>query len=163
MSKNSKRPGPTPRGDREPNARSAGTAGSNPPVEETLVDIAEDLGKLLGTAQNRMSSWLGERQQIATQLVQIRDTANAYLRELTAGGATLAAAVERGTARGSGRIEEGSVDVHHATREDDATETPREALSAFSVRKFARKGPRDVIHEKMCSRTHRGPVCWRSG
>ena len=96
MSKSSKRPGPTPRGDREPNARSAGTAGSNPPVEETLVDIAEDLGKLLGTAQNRMSSWLGERQQIATQLVQIRDTANAYLRELTAGGATLAAAIERG-------------------------------------------------------------------
>ena len=96
MSKSSKRPGPTPRGDREPNARTAGTAGSNPPVEETLVDIAEDLGKLLGTAQNRMSSWLGERQQIATQLVQIRDTANAYLRELTAGGATLAAAIERG-------------------------------------------------------------------
>ena len=43
-----------------------------------------------------MTTWVGERQEIATQLVQIRDTANAYLREITAGGATLAAAIERG-------------------------------------------------------------------
>ena len=123
MSKSSKRPGPTPREDREPNARSARAAGSNPPVDETLVDIAEDLGKLLGTAQNRMSSWLGERQQIATQLVQIRDTANAYLRELTAGGATLAAAIERGRRAAPG----GSAKDQSATakRSEEKTTPPK--------------------------------------
>ena len=97
MSKSARRPARAPREEHETtNASSGRASGSNAPVDETLVDLAEDLGKLLGTAQHRMSSWLGERQQIATQLVQIRDTANAYLRELTAGGATLAAAVERG-------------------------------------------------------------------
>ncbi len=94
--KTGRRPARAARENDDPTERPAETAGSNARVEETLVDLAEDLGKLLGTAQSRMSTWLGERQQIATQLVQIRDTANAYLRDLTAGGATLAAAVERG-------------------------------------------------------------------
>ena len=95
-SKTGKRPARAAHTNDDPNGRPAETAGPDTRVDETLVDLAEDLGKLLGTAQSRMSTWLGERQQIATQLVQIRDTANAYLRDLTAGGATLAAAVERG-------------------------------------------------------------------
>ncbi|MBA2259514.1 MAG: hypothetical protein H0W18_11500 [Acidobacteria bacterium] len=106
--KTGRRPARAARENDDPTERPAETAGSNARVEETLVDLAEDLGKLLGTAQHRMSTWLGERQQIATQLVQIRDTANAYLRDLTAGGATLADAVGTRAARGAAAEDKGS-------------------------------------------------------
>ena len=76
--------------------RSTGNPVTSPGGEDTLVDMAEDLGKLLGTAQNRMETWLGERQELTAKLIQIRDTANQYLRDLTAGGANIAAAIERG-------------------------------------------------------------------
>ena len=63
---------------------------------DTLGDFAEDLGRLLGTAQNKASAWLDQRKAIAEQLTQIRDTANRYLHQLTGGGANLAVAVRRG-------------------------------------------------------------------
>ena len=63
---------------------------------DQLVDFAEDLGRLLGTAQQKATAWLGQRQEIAKQLTQIRDTANSYLQELTGAGVKLAAAVQRG-------------------------------------------------------------------
>jgi hypothetical protein len=81
---------------RPASAAAAGSDTPNPRADETLVDLAEDLGRLLGTAERRMGTWLGERQELATKLVQIRDTANQYLRDLTAGGASLAAAIDRG-------------------------------------------------------------------
>ena len=65
-------------------------------MEGKLVDFAEDLGRLLGTAQQKATAWLGQRQEIANQLTQIRDTANSYLQELSGAGAKLAAAVQRG-------------------------------------------------------------------
>jgi hypothetical protein len=68
--------------------------------EDRLVDFAEDLGRLLGTAQSKASTWLNQRQEITTQLTQIRDAANEYLQELSGRGATLAAAVSRGRKRG---------------------------------------------------------------
>jgi hypothetical protein len=48
-------------------------------VEEKIEGFAEDLGRLLGTAQAKASSWLEQRKNIADQLTQIRDTANDYL------------------------------------------------------------------------------------
>ena len=50
-------------------------------VEEKIEGFAEDLGRLLGTAQAKASSWLEQRKNIADQLTQIRDTANDYLQE----------------------------------------------------------------------------------
>src|SRR5262245_60938602 len=47
-----------------------------------LAGFAEDLGRLLGTAQARAARWIGERQQIAKQLHQIRDTSSQLLAEL---------------------------------------------------------------------------------
>ena len=82
------------------NAEKSGPIPVEQKVEDKLLDLAEDLGRLLGTAENRVTGWLGDRQAIATQLTRIRDTANTYLRELTAGGAALAAAVERGRRAG---------------------------------------------------------------
>ena len=44
--------------------------------------FAEDLGRLLGTAQARAQHWMGQRQTIVKQLQQIRDTASGLLAEL---------------------------------------------------------------------------------
>jgi hypothetical protein len=59
----------------ETSARGAG--------DDALVDFAADLGRFLGTVQNRAAGWLEQRKTIADQLTQIRDTANEYLRQLT--------------------------------------------------------------------------------
>ena len=69
-------------------------------VGETIEGFAEDLGKLLGTAQAKASSWLDQRKSIAEQLTQIRDTANDYLQRLSGEAASVAAAVRRGRRRG---------------------------------------------------------------
>ena len=66
------------------------------PAESKMVDFAEDLGRLLGTAQAKAEGWLGQRQAIATQLAQIRDTATKYLQELSGSAASLAGAIQRG-------------------------------------------------------------------
>jgi hypothetical protein len=44
--------------------------------------FAEDLGRLLGTAQVKAQDWLGQRKAIAEQLTQIRDAATRYLQQL---------------------------------------------------------------------------------
>jgi len=50
--------------------------------------FAEDLGRLLGSAQAKAQGWIGQRQTIAKQLQQIRDTASALLSDLTGAAAT---------------------------------------------------------------------------
>lgn len=60
-------------------------AGSSAP-QDKLSDFAEDLGRLLGQAQNKAEGWLGQRNAIAEQLVGVRDTANRLLEQLRVGG-----------------------------------------------------------------------------
>ena len=74
-------------------------------TEHKIEEFAEDIGRLLGTAQAKAEGWLGQRQQIAKTLTGIRDTASDLLRQLAGGGARMAAAVRRGAGRpkGSGR------------------------------------------------------------
>lgn len=62
--------------------------------------FAEDLGNILGTAQAKADSWLGQRQSIAKQLVQIRDEATHLLSKLGGGVATMAGSVKVGRGRG---------------------------------------------------------------
>ncbi len=50
--------------------------------EGQLKNFAEDLGSLLGHAQNKAEGWLGERTAIAEQLVGVRDTAIRLLTQL---------------------------------------------------------------------------------
>jgi hypothetical protein len=45
-------------------------------AEHKIEAFAEDLGKLLGHAQNKAESWLAQRKAIAEQLTNLRDTAN---------------------------------------------------------------------------------------
>jgi hypothetical protein len=49
--------------------------------QDILGDFAADLGRFLGSVQNRATTWLDQRKAIAEQLTQIRDTASQYLRQ----------------------------------------------------------------------------------
>jgi hypothetical protein len=69
-------------------------------AEAALGTFAEDLGRLLGTAQAKASSWLDQRKAIADELTRIRDAANAYLQQLT--GANASAAARRAPVRRGG-------------------------------------------------------------
>ena len=69
-------------------------------VEGRIEEFAEDLGRLLGTAQAKAEGWLGQRKAVAEQLTQIRDTAGELLTQLTGNGANIMAAVQRGRRRG---------------------------------------------------------------
>ena len=80
--------------------RTEGGATSARVVEEKIEGFAEDLGRLLGTAQAKASSWLEQRKNIADQLTQIRDTANDYLQRLSGEASNVVAAVRRGARRG---------------------------------------------------------------
>ena len=70
--------------------------GRNAGLEKKLLDLAENLGRLVGTAEHKATTLLGGREEIARQLTQIRDTCNSYLQELSSGGAAFADAVRRG-------------------------------------------------------------------
>jgi hypothetical protein len=65
-----------------------------------MMDFAEDLGAILGTAEKKATEWLSQRQAVAEQLTKIRDTANQLLSRLTNTTAEVASAVERGRRRG---------------------------------------------------------------
>jgi hypothetical protein len=65
--------------------------------------FAEDLGRLLGQAENKAKSWLSQRESVVMELTRIRDAASKYLGDLAVGGAELAAAVGRGRATGKRR------------------------------------------------------------
>jgi hypothetical protein len=56
-----------------------GTTSASSKIE----DFAEDLGRLLGSARVKAEGWLGQRQNVAKQLEQIRDTASGLLNQLT--------------------------------------------------------------------------------
>jgi hypothetical protein len=61
-------------------------------TDSKVEEFAEELGRLLGTAEAKAKGWLRQRQQITKTLEGIRDTANNLLAEL----GTVAAAVQRG-------------------------------------------------------------------
>ncbi len=58
------------------------SASQAPTTTSKIEDFAEDLGRLLGTAKAKAEGWLGQRQNVAKQLEQIRDTASEMLGQL---------------------------------------------------------------------------------
>jgi hypothetical protein len=67
-------------------------------AEDRALDFAEDLGRLLGTAQQKATAWLDQRQEAVKTLTNLRDTANQLLERLQA-GASAAASKRRGRRR----------------------------------------------------------------
>jgi ABC-type transporter Mla subunit MlaD len=51
-------------------------------VATKIEDFAEDLGRVIGTAQKKAESWLAQRKQITDTLVSIRDEATRLLNQL---------------------------------------------------------------------------------
>jgi hypothetical protein len=78
-------------------------------AEGKLEAFAEDLGHLLGQAQNKAQNWLGQRKAIADHLVGVRDTATRLLAQL--GIADAPAPARRGRPAGSGVTAGGPVRV----------------------------------------------------
>jgi hypothetical protein len=74
-------------------SESASTSG------ESVEQFAEDLGRLLGTVQAKAEGWVGQRDEIAKRLTEIRDTASQLLQQLGNRGA---AAVRRAAAPAAG-------------------------------------------------------------
>jgi hypothetical protein len=68
--------------------------------DQKVMDFAEDLGTLLGTAEKKATEWMSQRQSIEAQLIQIRDTASLLLKKIAAGGTEVAEAVKRGRQQG---------------------------------------------------------------
>src|SRR5688500_17631495 len=71
----------------------AGAQAAMSGVEETIVDFAEDLGRILGTTQRKASDWIRQRQTVIKQLEGIRSTAEGLLGQL---GSVTAGVVRRG-------------------------------------------------------------------
>lgn len=71
----------TTRGRRK-SARSSGRR-RTPSTNQRLERFAEDLGRMLGTAQARASAWLSQRKDLARQFAEIRDTATNMLQQLS--------------------------------------------------------------------------------
>ena len=68
--------------------RSASEAAINPTIDgatSRMEEFAEDLGRLLGTARATAEGWLGQRQNVAKQLEEIRNTASDLLSQLSGG------------------------------------------------------------------------------
>jgi hypothetical protein len=67
--------------------------------EKSVEDFAEDLGRLLGTARAKAEGWMGQRNNVAKQLAQIRDTAADLLQQIAGGARRAAAGKRRGRPR----------------------------------------------------------------
>lgn len=107
-------------------AKRGGAGRSETDVEKMIVDFAEDLGGLLGKAQEKAKSWLSQRDQVAVTLVKIRDTASTLLDELGAEAARAGAAARRGYRKAAGR-----------TGRAAGSTKPKKRFSASTRRKMA--------------------------
>src|SRR5262245_57430804 len=65
-------------------------------TDSKIEDFAEELGRLLGTAEAKAKGWLSQREQISKTLAGIRDTANSLLSQLGERATSVASAVRRG-------------------------------------------------------------------
>ena len=68
---------------RRPKGQGQVTESSATVGTSAIEGFAEDLGRLLGAARAKAEGWLGQRQNVAKQLEQIRDTATGLLNQLT--------------------------------------------------------------------------------
>lgn len=73
-------------------------------AEHKFESFAEDLGKMLGHARTKAEGWMGQRQAIVKNLIQLRDTATKLLSDL---GHETGRAVRRGRPAGSKNAEPG--------------------------------------------------------
>jgi hypothetical protein len=122
--------------------QSAGDDVSLRGVEETIVDFAEDLGRILGTTQKKASDWMRQRQTVIKQLEGIRATAEGLLGQL---GNVTAVVVRRG--RKPGRSAQPASDDQLASR-PAATNRQRGTASKRKRREMT-AAERRAVSERM--------------
>jgi hypothetical protein len=101
-------------------------------ASKTMVDFAEDLGKLLGTAHAKASNWLNQRKNVIDELTQLRDTANQLLGELTGSAASTAGRGARGR-RGRARAPQNGNAAPAASRARTGNRRPMTAAARKAV------------------------------
>jgi hypothetical protein len=101
--------------------------------ESKLEGFAEDLGRLLGEAQNKAEGWLGQRKAIAEHLVGVRDTATRLLAQLGIDNPS-AAQKRRGRPVGSGAAKRGPGRPAAAASETKTTPKRRTISAAGRAR-----------------------------
>ena len=106
------------------------------PVEQKIVDFAEELGGLLGRAQEKAQSWLSQRDQVATTLASIRDTATRLLEDISMGASEATSAAQRGYQRGRGSTETRTGPTRAASSDQPTTKRKR-TVSAATRKKMA--------------------------
>lgn len=107
--------------------------------------FAEDLGSILGTAQTKAESWLGQRESIAEQLTRIRDEASSLLGKLTGGVTKFAKAVKRGRGRPAGGRTKASPGRPPGHKVSDAA---RLKMSIAAKRRWAERKAAEKAAEK---------------
>jgi len=115
--------------------RSAASRGEIP-VEQRIVDFAEDLGGLLGRAQEKAQSWLDQRDQVATTLASIRDTATRLLEDLSISASQAGTAAKRAYRKGR-RKTKGGRKKTRAAATGGPTVGRKRRFSAATRRKMA--------------------------
>jgi hypothetical protein len=61
-----------------------------------IVDVAETLGTILGTAEAQLTSWMGQRDKVVKDLLAIREKATSLLAQAGHQVQDVAAAIQRG-------------------------------------------------------------------
>jgi hypothetical protein len=116
--------------------RQGGTeVGSGRSIEDAAVGFAEDLGRLLGTAERKANDWLSQRSQVTKQLTELRDKATQLLERL--GGADRAGIRRRGPGRPPRAASE------------DAAPTARRAAKGARKRKGMSAAQRKAVGDRM--------------
>jgi hypothetical protein len=99
-----------------------------------IEEAAEDLGRLLGSAQRKAEAWLGQRKAVSRDLARIRDAASDLLGQLGGRGASLVNAVRRGR---SGRRAAASGSAAAPRRRRTMSKAARAKISAAQRKRWA--------------------------
>jgi hypothetical protein len=101
------------------------------PAESKAEAFAEDLGRLLGTAERKASEWLNQRTSVAAQLAKIRDTAAAMLEQLGEGRA-------KGRGKGTSKAASPRANKDAKKKPRVMSAKARAAISAAQKRRWAK-------------------------
>jgi hypothetical protein len=122
-------------------------AGQDKAADSRVEAFAEDLGRLLGTAQSKAEGWLGQRKEIVKHLSDIRDTAARLLTDL---GHQAERAVRRG--RPSGSKNKPAAPVEHAAQ--PISRKKRRKMSAEARERIAEAQRKRWAAKKAAEKKH---------
>lgn len=118
-------------------------------VEGAVGQFAEDIGNLIGEAQNKAESWLGQRTTILKNLNSLRDTVNGLISRLAGGddagkavnarrGPRKAAGSDAGSGRKRKTEDGGAVEGNAVKKRRKISAAGRKAISDAQKARWAR-------------------------